>query len=242
MSRERTEEECLTRVGAAVRARRVRGRTWRVAELSAATLGFATVLAGRSAGWAAALTYSPMLVGVLSPFTVLLLGLWRSRSLADAVRGLHDPGAVRLVTGLLRDDCGRQVHAAALDKLGEMLPRVPQGSPALSEDELYLLLMHLCGPHRDRHGCYCVASLDAFASGSYLRALGATKELARTAPDGPVREAAIRCRDRLLAVQADAERSGSLLRPAEAPGEALLRPAEPVPEEQLLRAVEGEAE
>ncbi len=237
MRRERTEEECLRRVRRAARARRPRKLLLAALWVVLVLVGFAGIYFGSKP-----MKYVGAMANLVGTFGMLGMPWWRDRSLAAAIAALRSTGALPDVITLLDHDCGRQTREAATRKIAELLPLVRPDALRLDADSLALLRAHLAWSPRRLRADFCVAVLD------YLAAIGDTTalEMAEDLADQDLKPdplaAAQRCRDRLLAVQADAARSGSLLRPAEAPGETLLRPVDPAPEEQLLRAVGGEAE
>ncbi len=237
MRRERTEEECLRRVSQACAARP--RRRWALLAAALAAGGVAMYGISRYLWWA------PIAIGVeilCLVFPVFVAPYWRDRSLADRVRVIRDPQALESIAMLIDIDTGKRTQQAAIAKIAELLPQAQPAALRLDDRTVQFLISAYHSAPPSHRATYIGAVLEYAAAIGHAPALAATAWLDEHEADPVIREAAICCRDRLLDVQADAERSGTLLRPAEAPGETLLRPAEPAPEEQLLRAVDGEAE
>ncbi len=179
-------------------------------------------------------------VGVAVISARWLLGLRNRAALCAAIEALDDAEHLGLAISASLE--GLELPADARDRarrrVTDLLPLAMSRRHCLPPREMAALRALASGVGITLQ----IRALAYMAEVGDLGAIPLATQLSARASSPEVREAAARCRDRLLAVQADAERSGSLLRPAEAPGETLLRPTEPVAEGQLLRAVEGEAE
>ncbi len=162
---------------------------------------------------------------------------------------LNEPSA----TGLLVDAAAMawppSIRTALWSKVAELLPQLTPAERAALTPQHYRTLRARLAPGGDptyrpdeKERALVRTILEFMAESGHLDVQQELNLLSEPWRHPEVRAEARKCRDRLLQVQADAQRSGTLLRPADAPGETLLRPAEPAPEEQLLRAVDGEAE
>ncbi len=199
----------------------------------------------------------PVLEDLSAVLALLLTALWAyagiwqlggDRRLARTVERVSDPSAVGAIVKAFQH--GRtQARVAAANALIELLPGAAVVVPCPLTEMQYAVLHGVLEdkwlpealPSRQKIALK-LAIMDHVAAVHDTGARGSIDYLARFCSHQELRSAAIRCQARLREVAADAERSGSLLRPAEAPGETLLRAAEPVEEAQLLRPAEGAAE
>ncbi len=169
------------------------------------------------------------------------------RQVATCAAAIEDPRAIRRLLELA-DGVGPAHRDALLDAVGRLLPHADAATiDALTWSQLEVLRRMLTpghagpafGPGMEERRAIA-AVLDAMGRRGHYPARGEAAALLGSWRTVEVRDAARACLARLDEIEAAASRAGALLRPAEAPGETLLRPAEPAAEEHLLRAANVE--